>query len=253
MYKEELHKVIKISKVDEYKRYILVKIETKDKPIFIAGCYIPHRESSFYNAFKIDKGDPFGELYADIETYTQEGIVMLMGDLNARIAHTQMQVVDFTLHPANKEGYDTPDPMWERCSYDQITNPQGSSLISMMTSMQMIVINGSRKFADSGKHTCYTANNGRSTIDYVLVRYDGSHIIHDFAVGERSPNSDHTPIHVWLRVPTQRKKKAAAESTWSYKMQIEKKKEYANFLDNILMTQNMPCNVEDTWLISNKQ
>ena len=172
MYKEELHQVITISKVDEYKRYIWVKIETKDKPIFIAGCYIPHRESSFYNAFKIDKGDPFGDLYADIETYTQEGIVMLMGDLNARIAHTQMQVVDFTLHPANKEGYGTPDPMWERCSHDQITNPQGSALISMMTSMQMIVIKGSRNFADSGKHTCYTSNNGMSTIDYVLVRYD---------------------------------------------------------------------------------
>ncbi len=216
--------------------------ENKSKKAFYAGCYIPHRESPFYDAFKIEKSDPFGDLYADIETYTQEGIVMLMGDLNARIAHTQMQMVDFTSHPADKEGYNALDPMWERCSNDQITNPQGSALISMMTSMQLLVMNGSRKFANSGKCTCFTANNGMSTIDYVLVQYDASHIVHDFEVGERSPKLDHTPIHVRLQVPTQRKEKTAAGSTWSYKMQIENKKEYAALLDSTLAKKHMPGN-----------
>ena len=55
---------------------------------------MPHRESPFYDAFKIEKTDPFKDLYVNIDAYAQEGMVMLMGDLNARISHTQMKVAD---------------------------------------------------------------------------------------------------------------------------------------------------------------
>ena len=71
MYKEELQNMITVCKEDPYKRYIWIKIESGDKPIFIAGCYIPHRESPFYEAFKVEKTKPFEDLYADVHTYAE--------------------------------------------------------------------------------------------------------------------------------------------------------------------------------------
>ena len=81
--------------------------------------------------------------------YTQEGMVMIIGDLNARIANAQVQLVDCSLHPADKQGDLTLDPLWHRCSDDQTTNAQGSALLHMMNSMQLVVINRAKKFAKS--------------------------------------------------------------------------------------------------------
>ncbi|MCO5586881.1 hypothetical protein L7F22_040826 [Adiantum nelumboides] len=245
MYKEEFQKVITICKVDEYKRYIWVKIESKD---ICPGCYIPHRELPFYNAFKIEKTDPFGDLYANIATYTQEGVVMIMGDMNARIAHNQMQAIDFTLHLADKERYHYPNPMWERCLSDITTNSQGSALISMMTSMQMIVINGSQKFADSGKYTCYTANNGLSTIDYMLIKHDTSHIVHDF--GGRTLSKLRSYAYSCMATSAHTKgEKGCRRVNLVLQNTNREEKDYAAFLDGSLAKQIIPCNVDDTWHI----
>lgn len=217
--------------------------------MFIAGCYIPHRESPFYCAFNVEKNNPFEDLYADIHTYTQEGMVMLIGDMNARIAHAQMQMVDLMTPPMLEHKDDMLDPTWERCSKDPVTNPQGVALLSMMTSLQLIAINGAHKFPNSGGCTCYTANKGMSAIDYVLITYEASHIVSNFTIGDRSPNSDHTPIHVWLRIPSQKGSKQPQDHSWTYKMQIDKKKMYAAYLDNALAQVPMPSNIEQAWPI----
>ena len=81
MYKEELQNMITVCKEDPYKRYIWIKIALEPKSIYIAGCYIPHRESTFYEVFKVEKTNPFEDLCDDVHAYAQKGIVMLMGDL----------------------------------------------------------------------------------------------------------------------------------------------------------------------------
>ena len=203
MYKEELKKRITICKKDVHKRYIWVQIDTGHRPVYIAGCYIPHRESPFYDNFKVEKGNPFEDLYADIMEYMQKGVVMLIGDMNARIANAQMQKVDLMMHPDNAHKIDVLDSKWDRCSQDLISNQQGTALISLMTSMQLAVINGTHRFGNSGGYTCHTANKGMSTIAYVLINYEAAHIIQNFDIGDQSPNSDHTPIHVWLQIQPQ--------------------------------------------------
>ena len=87
MYKEELQSMITVCKEDMHKRYLWVRAHTKEKDVFITGCYIPHRELPFYNVSHIDKNDPFEDLCMDIEAYKQRGAVLAVGDLNARIAH----------------------------------------------------------------------------------------------------------------------------------------------------------------------
>ena len=61
MYKAELQEAIEVCKIDEHKRYIWAKVHTHDVPIYIAGCYIPHREFSLYDVDGLDKTDPFSD------------------------------------------------------------------------------------------------------------------------------------------------------------------------------------------------
>ena len=215
--------------------------------MFIAGCYIPHRESPFYEAFHMDKNHPFEDLYEDIHTYAQKGCVMLIGDMNARIANAQMQAIDLMTLPGAEHTTDVLDNMWQRGSKDQVTNPQGSAMISMLTSMQMIALNGVEKFSKSGDITCYTANQGTSVIDYVLIQHEAIHMVKNFEVGSRSPNSDHTPIHVWLQIHIGEAKKQQCNKSWSYKLQAEKRKIYATSLDAKLMYECIPDQITHTW------
>ncbi|MCO5610249.1 hypothetical protein L7F22_064485 [Adiantum nelumboides] len=176
-------------------------------------------------------------------------MVMLIGDMNARIAHAQMQIVDLMTPPSLEHKSDILDPIWKRCSKDPVTNPQGVALLSMMTSLQLIAVNGTNRFANSGECTCYTANKGMSAIDYALITHEDSHFVSNFTIGERSPNSDHTPIHVCLRVHTQKGSKQPHARSWTYKMQIDKKTMYADHLENALAQIHMPLNIEQAWPI----
>lgn len=248
IYREALRKLITICKTDAYNRYIWIKLDIKPTPMFIAGCYIPHRESPFYEAFNVGKNEPFEDMYADISTYAQEGMIMLIGDMNARIANAQMQMVDL-MTPPMLEHNEILDPQWERCSKDLTTNPQGIALLSMMTSLQLIAVNGTNKFEKSGECTCYTANHGKSVIDYVLIANEASHIVSNFTIGQRSSNSDHTPIHVWLKAPNQKGQKQPHAQSWTYKMQADKKRMYADYLDNALAHITMPPHIEQAWPI----
>ncbi|KAI5074838.1 hypothetical protein GOP47_0010799 [Adiantum capillus-veneris] len=133
------------------------------------------------------------------------------------------------------------------CSEDKGVNPQGMALISMLTTWQLIALNGTGKYANSGTHTCYTSNKGMSVIDYVIVTYAAAHLIGKFTVGEISPNSDPTPLHVWLKVPNHLKRNEIKAETWSYKMQLPKKKDYATLLDQILTMNPIPSDITQTW------
>ncbi|MCO5594246.1 hypothetical protein L7F22_048273 [Adiantum nelumboides] len=202
----------------------------------------------FYDLHNLSKNDPFADLYTDIATYTPQGAVMILRDLNACRANIQVQLVDYSIHPADKDGDLVLDAMWDRCSCDHLMNEQGSALISMMNSMQLVVMNGTKKFASSGTYTCYTSNHGRSTNDYALVSHNALDLIGHFKVGARSPNSDHTPIHVCLdlpHMPTQRIQKA---TSWTYRMQATKKFDYATFLDSLLSRQCMSQNISENWV-----
>ncbi|MCO5597139.1 hypothetical protein L7F22_051214 [Adiantum nelumboides] len=198
---------------------------------------------------QLPKNGPFADLCTSIAMYAREGAVVLLGDFNARIANTQVQLTDHSLHPADKNGELMLGSMWDRCSSDNIMNAQGSAMISMMNSMQLVAMNGAGKFIHSGSYTCYTASHGRSTNDYALVRYDALDLVHRFEVGSRLPTSDHTPIHICLHMPNMPIVNTMNTPNWSYKMQLTKKEDYASLLDNLLFDRKMPCNIEEMWKI----
>ncbi|MCO5574127.1 hypothetical protein L7F22_027906 [Adiantum nelumboides] len=165
MYKEELRDIIDVCKVDTHKSHGL------------------------------DKTEPFHDICMDIDMYAKCGNVMVMGDMNARIAHTQTEIWDHGLQPFDKDGHIALDPAWERRSSDETINAQGLSMLSMMHSTNMLVLNGTHRFEGTGDFTCYTSSKGASTIDYALVMHDSVDMIDKFEIGSISPNSDHIPIH----------------------------------------------------------
>ncbi|MCO5612696.1 hypothetical protein L7F22_066965 [Adiantum nelumboides] len=168
--------------------------------------------------------------------------------MNARIANTQMQKIDL-MTPVNADKIDVLDSQWERCSKDSMTNPQGTAMISLMTSMQLAAMNGTYRFSESGGYTCYTANKGMSTIDYALINYAAAHMVQNFAIGDKLPNSDHIPIHVWIQIQPKKPEEKMQNRTWTYKMQINKRKTYATSLDSKLAQECMPNQMEAAWQI----
>ena len=47
--------------------------------VYLACCYIPHRESNYYNLYELDLDGPYSSVRVDILTY--EKIVVLMQEL----------------------------------------------------------------------------------------------------------------------------------------------------------------------------
>ena len=87
------------------------------------GCYIPHKESSFYARYGVDPQALFEDLSMDICTYIQQGHVMVLGDLNARVGRTQIQPI--AQDELNKEEALDVDTCWRRHSEDADTNAHG--------------------------------------------------------------------------------------------------------------------------------
>ena len=89
IYRTQLQDYISVAKTDTYNRYIWLKIECKPRVFYLACCYIPHSGSTFYKTSGVDPRDPFEDLGLDVCHFSIQGDVMLMGDMNARIADKQ--------------------------------------------------------------------------------------------------------------------------------------------------------------------
>ena len=61
--------------------------------MYIARCYIPHKESPFYARYEVAPQEPFGDLSMDVCAYLQQRHVMVLGDLNARVERMQFQPI----------------------------------------------------------------------------------------------------------------------------------------------------------------
>ena len=88
IYRCYLEGKIDICKVDQHKWYIWIRLK-HSTPMYIAECYIPHKESPFYARYRVDPQEPFEDLSMDVCTYLQQRHVMVLGDLNARVEHKQ--------------------------------------------------------------------------------------------------------------------------------------------------------------------
>ena len=178
--------MISIVKDDIHKRFIWIMVKGSHSPLYIAGCYIPHRESPFYQRHEVDPSQPLGDLCLDIAMFSKQGNVLLIGDFNARIGDLQFQYL--TQQEYIKDYEIETDPIWCRCSEDKEVNAHGRALKQLMNRMHKLVVNGTALFPKSNSPTCFPASGGTSVIDYELIGLEACHLIHNFSLGSKSPD-----------------------------------------------------------------
>lgn len=69
-----------LEKEDSNKQFIWFKISENGNHIRIATCYFAPQVSKIYKGRGLDHKDPFAALKEDIETYSQLGEVLIVGD-----------------------------------------------------------------------------------------------------------------------------------------------------------------------------
>ena len=180
------------------------------KDIFVCGAYIPPYSSNYFHP------ELFEDLESDIENYSSQGSVLLMGDLNSRTGKY-------------------PDSFSQEGSHNIITNDQSEYALSF--NQRNCFDNELNNHGKRLLEICRSATSEYSTADLVVIhkeepRFMGeteqaslitqcdqdlfSSVAH-FAVKEPSFFSDHSPVITWLNVETNICNKSVAHANGSLK------------------------------------
>ena len=165
------------------------------KDLYICACYIPPSSSSHYD-------DDFIKLESEISQFSNTGNLLIIGDLNSRIAEFPDFIENETfVHPSVQ--YLLPDDYnhdfnIERNSQDRIFNSQGKQLLDLCIASRLRVLNGRFVGDMFGNMTCFKPN-GSSVVDFALTSVDLINFVQYFQILEPTYLSDHTQIVVHLK------------------------------------------------------
>ncbi len=150
LFKEELQPIIRIVRRDEHARYMWVRLRAEiGKSLYIAICYFPPSTSHYTPP----KGQsPYMVLNEDIWVFSTDGIVIILGDFNARTGHSQTPFYN-TLEEMLRE-LNVSDMGLVRCSQDEEHTGYGGYLTNMGTTHGLAILNGIQGFPTSSDLTC---------------------------------------------------------------------------------------------------
>ena len=192
--KESIRKGIKITKSSE--GFVWLKLDATffgfDENVFLCGAYIPPEYSR--NAVS-QKTDYFEALEDSITRYSEQGNVLIMGDLNARIGvdktqQTDIPVLDNIIPQDHTQ-------MFARSSCDSNINRYGKKLRQLCQGHDLVVANGRTPGDQLGNFTCYN-NRGASVVDYVICDRPFFKKCKKMKVQAPMFSSAHTPIELIL-------------------------------------------------------
>lgn len=90
--REREGRIIQLEREDPNKQFLWFKISENDSLVKIAACYFAPEVSKTYNFNGLDHKDPFAALKRDIVEFAQQGVVLLLGDCNARTTSEQATI-----------------------------------------------------------------------------------------------------------------------------------------------------------------
>lgn len=155
------------------------------RPVFIAFCYLPHKNSAVHKRNERSGTESVDEHFAmldsDIMRFSAEGDVVLMGDFNARIGNEIESTDDGELEGMNLSGVAVPTPILQfsrlmntlgkRASRDKSSpNALGRRVLNLCANHQLMVLNGRLLGDEHGAFTFFSrTGQGSSVIDLVIA------------------------------------------------------------------------------------
>jgi exonuclease III len=181
--------------------YLWFKLDSNffslEKHLYICAAYLPHEQSQYLAHRDIDVIE---SLETDIVNLSQDGYILLLGDLNARSG-----VLNDFVNNDNDLGIDNEDGVYlidenvgSRNNEDSITNDRGTKLVELCIQSRIRILNG-RTLGDSlGSFTCHRPQ-GNSTVDYMILSEEMLHRAQSFKVHDKLDLSDHCKISMWMK------------------------------------------------------
>ena len=157
---------------------------------------------------KNGKSYNFEKLKEEVAIYERLGVVIILGDTNARVGLNKDFIVDdeideFLTLPDNYIS-DNEELLTERKSrineFD--AKSHANELLSFCKMTRYRIANGRLSNDKEGNFTCYKPN-GNSTVDYLLVKEKDFDKISDFEIGELNGFSDHCYLSLKIKAKVQ--------------------------------------------------
>ena len=156
--------------------------------IYLLNTYIPPQNSIYFD-------NQMEMIETDIITYSNQGKIIIMGDLNARVGNepdyiTNDELDDFIPLP---DSYCVDEITKIRAHCDAFVNECGKRLLELCISSNLRIMNG-RFIGDSMGRFTYYSTLGASTIDYGICDKSILNLIKHFSVFPLTEYSDHCQI-----------------------------------------------------------
>ena len=163
------------------------------KHLYVCASYIPPIDSNVYTD---DKYIFFNELNEEIEKFSSDGDIIIMGDLNARTSISSDIILD-DKYNSDFSQCDDYHVKPHRNNCDHILNSFGKKLLEICKQTDMVILNG-RCLGDlNGQTSCYKYN-GSSVVDYGISSKSIYNDIIYYCIHKPNHLSDHAPMTLCL-------------------------------------------------------
>ena len=198
LFSKQLKPKITLQKSSKY--FIWCQIDKSilgtDKHLYLCGAYIPPENSRHFSL------DLFEELENEIANFRSKGLVMLLGDLNARTS----KLNDFNSPDGNRF---LPTDLLEksqcfsecRNNLDNTVNNHGKNVLNICKQFDIRIVNGRFRGDSLGNFTFHNTK-GDSTLDYIICDQNLFSNIEYFLVQPSTYLSDHNQIILWIKIPS---------------------------------------------------
>ena len=194
--KEGIRKGVKVSHHSE--GFIWIKLDQQffklDNPLFICASYIPPEHTSKSINLKTNY---FQDLTDSLLRYSNQGNIIIAGDLNARTGNNE---IDQTIDIPCIDDICPPSGQFalgQRLSCDLTTNRYGKKLDNICRENNLVIANGRIPGDRMGSYTCYTSR-GSSVVDYVISDQDFFKRLKYLQILDPIFGSVHTPLSLTI-------------------------------------------------------
>ena len=171
-----------------------------DHSIIMCFVYLPPEKSPFYRDYETEGVKLLENELLKLELVDKNDYLIIMGDLNARVAERSDYVNDNHIVPGlqDYEEYLLDDEIDKRVSCDKHVNKFGLALIQFCKTFMLQICNGR---IDLDKHIgefTFMGVNGNSVIDYAICSSIIANFVANFKIDDRTESS-HFPVYVGLK------------------------------------------------------